>query len=183
MAVGQSPKARGRLISLDVSAVRAVPGVVAVLTAADIPGKNDVSPAFGDDPLFVDTDISFLGQALFAVVATDRDIARRAVKKAVMEIEAEPPSITVEDALERGETVLPDYALRPRRSGCGDRAVAPAAGRPVPRRRAGAFLSRRPDRAGDPGRGRRRPCLFLDPASHGSAACGGPRARAFPMPM
>jgi xanthine dehydrogenase large subunit len=110
VAVGQSPKARGRLLSLDVSAVRAVPGVVAVLTVADIPGKNDVSPAFGDDPLFVDTDISFLGQALFAVVATDRDIARRAVKKAVMEIEAEAPSITVEDALARGETVLPDYA-------------------------------------------------------------------------
>ena len=59
VAIGQSPKARGRLISLDVSAVRAVPGVVAVLTAADIPGKNDVSPAFGDDPLFVDTEISF----------------------------------------------------------------------------------------------------------------------------
>jgi xanthine dehydrogenase large subunit len=110
VAVGQSPKARGRLVSLDVSAVRAVPGVVAVLTTADIPGKNDVSPAFGDDPLFVDTDVSFLGQALFAVVATDRDAARRAVKKAVVEIEAEVPSITVEDALERGETVLPDYS-------------------------------------------------------------------------
>ena len=110
VAIGQSPKARGRLISLDVSAVRSVPGVVAVLTAGDIPGKNDVSPAFGDDPLFVDTDISFLGQALFAVVATTRDVARRAVKKAVMEIASETPSITVEDALERGETVLPDYA-------------------------------------------------------------------------
>lgn len=110
VAIGQSPKARGRLFSLDVSAVRAVPGVVAVLTAADIPGKNDVSPAFGDDPLFADTEISFLGQALFAVVATSRDTARRAVKAAVMEIEAEAPSITVEDALERQETVLPDYA-------------------------------------------------------------------------
>ncbi|MEE1654909.1 xanthine dehydrogenase molybdopterin binding subunit [Microvirga sp. CF3062] len=110
VAIGQSPKARGRLISLNVSAVRAVPGVVAVLTAADIPGKNDVSPAFGDDPLFVDTQIGFLGQALFAVVATTRDTARRAVKKAVMEIESEAPSVTVEDALERGETVLPDYA-------------------------------------------------------------------------
>ena len=110
VAVGQSPKARGRLISLDVSAVRAVPGVVVVLTASDIPGKNDVSPAFGDDPLFVDREISFRGQALFAVVATSRDIARRAVKQAVMEIESEEPSITVEDALERGETVLPDYA-------------------------------------------------------------------------
>src|SRR5215203_7150264 len=38
VAIGQSPKARGRLLALDVSAVRTVPGVVAVLTAADIPG-------------------------------------------------------------------------------------------------------------------------------------------------
>jgi xanthine dehydrogenase large subunit len=111
VAIGQCPKARGRLVSLDVSAVRAVPGVVAVLTAADIPGKNDVSPAFGDDPLFIDSEIGFRGQAVFAVVATSRDIARRAVKNAVMEIESEEPSITVEDAINRNETVLPDYAF------------------------------------------------------------------------
>src|SRR5919112_3647391 len=75
VAIGQSPKARGRLLSLDVSAVRGVPGVVAFLTVADVPGKNDVSPAFGDDPLFVENDIGFLGQAVFAVVATSREIA------------------------------------------------------------------------------------------------------------
>src|SRR6476469_8699306 len=44
VSVGGSPQARGRIVGLDVSAVRAAPGVVAVLTAADIPGKNDVSP-------------------------------------------------------------------------------------------------------------------------------------------
>ncbi|HEY8382709.1 MAG TPA: xanthine dehydrogenase molybdopterin binding subunit [Microvirga sp.] len=131
VAIGQSPKARGRLLSLDLSAVRAMPGVVAVLTAADIPGKNDVSPAFGDDPLFVETEIGFHGQALFAVVATERDIARRAVKLATMEIEAERPSVTVEDALERGETVLPDYAF-----GRGDPRTAIAA---APRSLAGSF--------------------------------------------
>jgi len=131
VAIGQAPKARGRLVSLDVSAVRSMPGVVAVLTVADIPGKNDVSPAFGDDPLFVDSEISFLGQAVFAVVATSRDIARRAVKKAVMEIESETPSITVEDALARGETVLPDYAYG---RGDVDAAVAGA-----PRRLEGRF--------------------------------------------
>lgn len=131
VAIGQSPKARGRLISLDVSAVRAVPGVVAVLTAADIPGKNDVSPAFGDDRLFVEDVIDFLGQAVFAVVATTRDVARRAVKLAVMEIESETPSITVEDALTRGETVLPDYAF-----GRGDANAAIAA---APRSLAGQF--------------------------------------------
>jgi xanthine dehydrogenase large subunit len=121
VAVGQSPKARGRLLSLDIAKVRAVPGVVAVITAADIPGKNDVSPAFGDDPLFVERDIGFHGQALFAVVATERDIARRAVTLATMAIEAEPPSVTVEDGVERGETVLPDYAF-----GRGDVAAAMA---------------------------------------------------------
>lgn len=123
VAIGQAPKARGQLVSLDVSAVRNTPGVIAVLTVADIPGKNDVSPAFGDDPLFVDSEISFLGQAVFAVVATSRDIARRAVKKAVMEIESETPSVTVEDALARGETVLPDYSYG---RGDADAAIAAA---------------------------------------------------------
>ncbi|WP_414471669.1 xanthine dehydrogenase molybdopterin binding subunit [Microvirga sp. M2] len=131
VAIGQAPKARGRLVSLDVSAVRATPGVKAVLTIADIPGRNDVSPAFGDDPLFVDSEISFLGQAVFAVVATTREIARRAVKKAVMEIVSETPSVTVEDALKRGETVLPDYAF-----GRGDADAAVAA---APCRLAGQF--------------------------------------------
>jgi xanthine dehydrogenase large subunit len=111
VAIGMSPKARGKLIALDLTAVRAVPGVASVLTAKDIPGKNDVSPAFGDDPMFADREISFHGQAVFAVVATERDIARRAAKLAVMEIDAERPSVTVEHALERGETVLPDYAF------------------------------------------------------------------------
>lgn len=131
VAIGQSPKARGRLISLDVSAVRAVPGVVAVLTTADIPGKNDVSPAFGDDPLFAEGEVSFMGQALFAVVATTRDIARRAATLAKVEIVAETPSITVEDALARGETVLPDYAF-----GRGDAKGAIAQ---APRRLEGQF--------------------------------------------
>jgi xanthine dehydrogenase large subunit len=131
VAIGQSPKARGRLLSLDVSALRDVPGVVAVLTAADIPGRNDVSPAFGDDPLFVEAEIGFHGQAVFAVVATEREVARRAVKLAVMEIQSETPSVTVEDALERGETVLPDYAF-----GRGDANAAVAA---APQSLAGQF--------------------------------------------
>ena len=131
VAIGQSPIARGRLVSLDLDAVRAVPGVVAVLTAADIPGKNDVSPAFGDDPLFVEQEISFHGQALFAVVATERDIARHAARLARAGTQAETPSITVEHALARDETVMPDYAF-----GRGDADAAIAA---APRRLEGTF--------------------------------------------
>src|SRR5215208_1806783 len=131
LAIGQSPKARGTLLSLDVSAVRAVPGIVAVLTAADIPGKNDVSPAFGDDPMFAVDEVSFRGQALFAVVALTRDAARRAARLAAVEIEGEAPSVVIEDALGRGEAVLPDYAF-----GHGDAAAAIAA---APHRLEGSF--------------------------------------------
>ena len=52
VAIGMADKASGRLRGLDLAAVRAAPGVVAVLTAADIPGKNDVAPVFADEPLF-----------------------------------------------------------------------------------------------------------------------------------
>ncbi len=111
IALGGSPVARGKIMSLDVRDVRAAPGVVAVLTAADIPGKNDVSPAMGDDPMFASDHVEFVGQALFAVVAHTRDQARRAVRLVKTVIDEEKPSVTVEDALERNETVLPDYAF------------------------------------------------------------------------
>lgn len=111
IALGGSPVARGKIMSLDVRDVRAASGVVAVLTAADILGKNDVSPARGDDPMFALDRVEFVGQALFAVVAHSRDAARRAVRLVKTVIEEEKPSVTVEDALERNETVLPDYAF------------------------------------------------------------------------
>ncbi|ALA18326.1 MULTISPECIES: xanthine dehydrogenase molybdopterin binding subunit [unclassified Chelatococcus] len=111
VALGLSPAARGRLAGLDLAAVRAAPGVVAVLTAADVPGRNDISPANADEPVFAAGEVLFHGQPVFAVVATTRDAARRAARLAAFDIAEEAPSLTVEDALARGETVLPDYAF------------------------------------------------------------------------
>jgi len=54
IAVGMADTACGALRGLDLSAVRAAEGVAAVLTAADIPGKNDIAPVFADEPLFAD---------------------------------------------------------------------------------------------------------------------------------
>ena len=58
IAIGMANKASGKLKSLGLEAVRGAPGVVAVLTAADIPGKNDVAPVFADEPLFAFDEIS-----------------------------------------------------------------------------------------------------------------------------
>jgi xanthine dehydrogenase large subunit len=110
VAVGMADKAHGMLRGLDLSAVRAAEGVVAALTAADIPGKNDVAPAFADEPLLAYDEILFHGQALFAVAATTRDAARRAVRLAKIDIEEKKPALTVEDAIEAGLRVQDDYA-------------------------------------------------------------------------
>ncbi len=82
IAVGGSPAARGKIRSIDLTEVRKFPGVVAVITAADIPGKNDVSPGSADEPVFAQTDVLFHSQPVFAVAATSRDAALRAVLRA-----------------------------------------------------------------------------------------------------
>ena len=112
LAPGLSPATRGRIKTLDLAKVRAAPGVVAVLTAADIPGHNNTSHAFNDDPLIADGAVVFRGQVIFVVVAQTRDQARRAARLAHVEIEEETPILTIEDALVADAKVLPDYDFR-----------------------------------------------------------------------
>ena len=131
VAPGGAPVAHGRIKRLGLDAVRAAPGVVQVLTAADVPGKNDCSPVKGDDPIFADRVVDFHGQVLFAVIAETRDAARRAVRLAEIEIDPEPALITVDQALEAQHRLMPDYAFRK-----GDSAAALAAG---PRRLSGSL--------------------------------------------
>ena len=77
-ALGLSPVAHGRLTALSLEAVRAMPEVVDVITAADIPGVNDCGSIIHDDPILCDGEIRYVGQPLFAVIARSRDAARRA---------------------------------------------------------------------------------------------------------
>ena len=112
VAPGSAGAARGTIRSIDLDAVRAFPGVLAVLTAADIPGANDCSPAFGDDPILAAGEILFHGQVVFAVVAEARDAARRAARLARIEVEAVSPRVTVDDGLADGAEVLSPYEFR-----------------------------------------------------------------------
>jgi xanthine dehydrogenase large subunit len=91
----------GRIVAADLEVVRAAPGVIAVLTADDIPGVNDCSPSVGGDPILADGQIAYHGQPVFAVVAETREAARRASRLARIEIAVETPAVTVEDAVAR----------------------------------------------------------------------------------
>jgi xanthine dehydrogenase large subunit len=111
VAIGGAPVARGTISRIDLSAVENAPGVVAVITAAHIPGKNDISPAHADEPVFAFERIGFHSQPIFAAIATSRDAARRAALLGKIEIDVEKPNVTVEQGKASGERVLPDYAF------------------------------------------------------------------------
>lgn len=118
-AVGLSPVAHGTLTDLDLDKVRAYPGVVAVLSAADIPGENNVGPVLKDDPILVDRAIEFHGQALFAVAADSIHAARRAARLDVATIDPLPALLTIDEALAANSHILP-----PQRMARGDAAGA-----------------------------------------------------------
>ncbi len=112
LAPGFAPIAAGRVTGLDLELIRKAPGVVTVLTAATIPGTNDMSPkGVGDDPIMTPERVNFYGQVLFAVVAETRDQARRAVRLAKIATAPNMPVIDVDDALVAQTTVLPDYVF------------------------------------------------------------------------
>ncbi|MDW6024955.1 xanthine dehydrogenase molybdopterin binding subunit [Mesorhizobium sp. BAC0120] len=94
--LGLSTVTHGKIISMDLSAVRAAPGVVDVLTAKDIPGENDISPTGRDDePVLAADQVQFFGQPIFCVIARTREEARRACRLAKVDYEERPFVIDV----------------------------------------------------------------------------------------
>ena len=60
-AVGLSAKAHAEILSMNLDEVRTAPGVVAVVTAEDVPGSNDIGPVFPGDPLFAEGVVQYAG--------------------------------------------------------------------------------------------------------------------------
>ncbi len=136
-ALGLSPVACGTLQAIDHDAIRALPGVVDVLTSADIPGTNDCGSIIHDDPILAEGEVRYLGQPVFAVIAATRDQARRAAARAkdLLRIDARPPVLTPQDAHSAGQYVLPAmHLVRSTHDGGAATAIANA-----PRRLAGTF--------------------------------------------
>ena len=137
-ALGLSPLAHGRLRGVALERLRALPGVVDVIVAADIPGHNDCGPIVHDEPILADGLVHFLGQPMFAVLATSRDAARRAAARAkdFVDIEPLPAVLTVREAHAAAAYVVPPMHLK-RESAPG---ALPRAMAAAPHRLAGRFV-------------------------------------------
>lgn len=112
--LGLSTVAHGTIRKLDLAAVRAAKGVVAVLTSEDVPGENDISPSGRhDEPVLAEGRVQFHGQPIFAVIARTREEARRACRHAVVEYDELPAIIDIE-ALDsvNGKLVTPPLTLK-----------------------------------------------------------------------
>ena len=119
MLVGKvlrSPHAHARVLRIDAAKAKALPGVVAVLTPADLPkikfataghpwsldpGHRDV-----EDRLILTEKARFVGDAIAAVVAEDLLIAEKALHLIEVEYEVLPHALTAEDAMQEGAPLL-----------------------------------------------------------------------------
>ncbi|MCO6391854.1 xanthine dehydrogenase molybdopterin binding subunit [Aliihoeflea aestuarii] len=112
--LGLSAIANGRIVSMDLSAVQVASGVVAVLTASDVPGVNDISPTGRhDEPILAEGEVLFHGQPVFAVIAQTREAARRACKLAKIEYEERPFVTDIGDLdAEADKLVTPPLTLK-----------------------------------------------------------------------
>jgi xanthine dehydrogenase large subunit len=99
LAFGLSTLAHGEITGIDLSAVRAAPGVVAVLAAEDLPEMPDCSPSAHDEPLLALGKVHYVGQPVFLVIADSHLAARKAARLGKVSYRELPALLTIDDAL------------------------------------------------------------------------------------
>jgi len=108
-ALLQSPHAHALIKSIDVSKAKALPGVVEVITAADVPRvKYGVSPARYDEDLFAVDKVRYVGDEIAAVAAEDLATALKAAALIEVEYEPLPQLLSVEEAAAEGAPWIHD---------------------------------------------------------------------------
>jgi CO/xanthine dehydrogenase Mo-binding subunit len=107
-ALRRASVASARIIRLDTGPARAMPGVRAVITAEDAPGLHGIGIA--DQPLFARDVIRHHGEPIAAVAADTLAQAEAAAAAIVVETEALPAVVTMEEALAPGAPLVhPDW--------------------------------------------------------------------------
>ena len=73
-----SPKAHGKIVSVDYSVAESLEGVNKIFTYKDILGVNQIGGIIPDEPLWAEDEIHFWGQPIAFIVAESEAIAKKA---------------------------------------------------------------------------------------------------------
>ena len=106
-AFGVLGLAHARFEALDLAAVRAAPGVVAVLQASDLPAANNYGGIVHDDPLLAESEVVYAAQPVCLVLAASHREARAAARLVRAQTTALPAILTVAEAIAAESYVLP----------------------------------------------------------------------------
>jgi CO/xanthine dehydrogenase Mo-binding subunit len=97
----RSPHPFARIVSIDASAAVAAPGVCAVLTHTDVPGKKTFGLDAQDQPVLAMDLVRYAGEPVAIVAAEDPELARTALKRIAVDYEVLTPVTDMEHALEK----------------------------------------------------------------------------------
>ena len=101
-ALLQSPHAHAKILSIDTSEAKKLPGVKAVITSKETGAiPYGVSPARYDETVFATDKVRYIGDEIAAVAATSLDIALKAVELIKVEYKILPAVFTIEDAIKK----------------------------------------------------------------------------------
>lgn len=107
-----SPVDHGYLQRIDVVAVRREPGVIAVLTADDIPGENQIVAPFEAQPLLANNLLRYRGQPMALVVAETAAHARAAAAKARIDVLPVAAVTSIREAYGMGQLLAPPRTIQ-----------------------------------------------------------------------
>ncbi len=96
----RSPHPSARITSIDIGPALRIPGVEAVLTASDVPGRPTFGLEIHDQPVFASEVVRYQGEAIACVAADHPETARRAAEAIVVTFEVTAPLIDAEAAIE-----------------------------------------------------------------------------------
>ena len=97
----RSPHPHARIVSIDTSAARRIPGVLAVITGADLPVKFGILPVTQDERALEHEKARYVGDPIVAVAATEEEIAAAACDAVEVEYELLEPVMSIDAALEK----------------------------------------------------------------------------------
>lgn len=105
-----STMTHAKILNIDTSKAKALPGVYAVITGAALPIKYGILPVSQDENALAQDRVRYVGEPVAAVAAIDEETAEKAIALIEVEYEPLPTCMSIEEALADGEVQIHEYA-------------------------------------------------------------------------